>query len=271
VGLVPGFLDHVETVCKSARRLGIKVYWTGLEGNWFWARSTRAANIDYNILQNKFGEQDAFHDAALGPVLDLLSRYPDTVFGYDVMNECVGSVSTWMWSDGWTGARRWIAAEAAFIHARAPGIAVTASAGWGSAADDLCGGRFSGLGLDFFDIHVYADSGQIPRALDLRMLSWRTGTRLVLGEFGQSSKSLDDKVQERATKAFLANARALGCVAALAWRLDDQRPSVPGYVPYLSFYANGAPRPALADVRAFVAAHPNGRGSVEDYILGIVR
>jgi hypothetical protein len=264
-GLVPGFLDHIEATCLAARRAGLRVYWTGHDGNWAWPLHTREADINYNILTDKYGEGQSFRARALGPVLDVLARYPDTVFGYDLMNEVEGSVAKWFWSDGWTGARRWMRDEAAFVHARFPGLAVTASAGWGTAADDLVAGRFSGLGLDFYDIHVYNDDGVIPQAFQLRDLCWRTGMRLFLGEFGQKSQRVDDGLQRKVTARFLAAARALGCFGALAWRLDDERPNVPGFVPAYSYLRGGVERPAVADARAFVAAHPNENGSAWDY------
>ena len=268
-GLVPGFLDHIEAVCRAARRAGVRVYWTGHDGNWFSPLHTRFADIHYNILEDKYGEGVAFRERALGPVLDVIARYPDTVFAYDVMNEVEGSVAKWFWTDGWTGARRWIHDEVAFVHARAPGIAATASAGWESAVPDLLAGRFSGLGLDFYDLHLYNDDGTIPQAFELRLLGWRTATPFVLGEFGQKSQRLDDALQRKVTAGFLAAARAQGFLAALGWRLDDERPSTPSFSPVLSYYRNGQERPAAGDVRAFVAAHPCGRTSAWAYLRAL--
>ncbi|HVY61914.1 MAG TPA: hypothetical protein VHF22_09690 [Planctomycetota bacterium] len=264
-GLVPGFLDHVEATCIAARRAGLRIYWTGHDGNWAWPLHTRAADINFNILNDKYGEGQSFRARALGPVLDVLARYPDTVFAYDLMNEVEGSVAKWFWSDGWTGARRFIQAEAAFVHARFPGLAVTASAGWGTAAEDLVAGRFSGLGLDFHDIHLYNDDGVIPKAYQLRDLCWRTGMRLCVGEFGQKTQKVDDALQRKVTARFLAAARDLGCFAALAWRLDDERPDAPSFVPCFSFLRGGAERPAMADVRAFARAHPGASAAAWDY------
>ena len=39
-------------------------------------------------------------------------------------------------------------------------LPVTSSAGWGYALQEIMFGLFSGLGLDFYDLHVYADWGQ---------------------------------------------------------------------------------------------------------------
>lgn len=252
-GLAPQFLERIQRTCELARRRGVKIYWTGMNGNWPWARTGNWANIHYNICNDKYGEAQSFRARALGPVLDVLARNADTVYAFDVMNEVEGSVSQWFWPDGWTGARRWIRDEVAFVRAHLPGVAVTASAGWGTAAKDLVAGRFSGLGLDFYDIHVYDDAGRIPEATGLALLQWRTATPILLGEFGQKTARVDDAIQRRATAAFLENARAARFLGALGWRLDDERPAVPGYQAYHSYVLDDRERPVVADVRSFVA------------------
>jgi hypothetical protein len=144
---------------------------------------------------------------------------------------------------------------------------VTASAGWHTAAKDVALGRFSGLGLDFYDIHLYDDRGRVPEAFGLREVSWRTATPILLGEFGQKTERVDDAIQRRATGAFLANAKANRFIGALGWRLDDERPSVPGYQAYHSFILNDVERPVAADVRAFAARPGTTSGSAMDAIL----
>jgi len=265
-GLAPGFLANVERTCAIARRHGVRVYWTGLNGNWPWAKTGSWWNIHYNIVNDKYGAAQSFRARALGPVLDVLARNADTVYAFDVMNEVEGSISVWAWPDAWTGARKWIREEVAFVRTRLPGVAVTASAGWATASENLTKGRYSGLGLDFYDIHVYDDQGRIPDAFGLRMLSWRTATPILLGEFGQKSERRDDALQRRATKAFLDNAKAQNFLGALGWRLDDERPSVPGYAAHHSFIWQGRERPAAADVRAFAARVGDDRRSAWDQV-----
>jgi hypothetical protein len=256
-GVKPEFLDNIETLCRLAGDHRLKIYFTVFDGNWFWAKGTHAANVHYNILNNRFGEGDSFEWHALGPVLDVLSRYQDVVFALDLMNEVEGSLAKWFWPDAWIGARKWIRKTAAFVKGRAPWLRVTASAGWATGASDLAGGFFDGLGLDFYDLHLYNDEGRIPFAFPLRVLSWRAGRQIVLGEFGQKAARVDDDLQRRVTAAFLANARRLGFAAALGWRFDDERPNDPSFVPSLSYLRNGQPRPAVDEMVKAAAAGGN--------------
>jgi hypothetical protein len=252
-GLAPGFLDHLAALCGLARNHNLVVYFTAFDGNFPWSRPTHASNVHYNILNNRFGEGDSFDAHALAPALDVLAQNQDVVFALDLMNEVEGSVATWFWPDGWTGARRWIEDTTAFAHKQAPWLRVTASAGWADGPADLAGGRFSGLGLDFYDLHVYDDDGAIPMGFPLRARSWQDGRQIVLGEFGQASARVDDALEAQAAAAFLANARSLGFAAALGWRFDDERPDDPGFVPYLSYLRDGLPRPAVDEVRKAAA------------------
>lgn len=248
-GLEPGFLDHVGQVCQKARDHNLVVYFTAFDGNFSWDRPSHASNVHYNILNNRFGEGDSFNSRALGPVLDVLSQNQDVVFALDLMNEVEGSVETWFWPDSWTGARTWMQRTAAFVKQQAPWLRVTASAGWATGPEDLAGGLFSGIGLDFYDVHVYNDDGMIPMAFPLRMRGWSDGRQIILGEFGQSADVVDDDLQTRVTAGFLASARGLGFVAALGWRFDDERPTDPSFVPSLSFLRDGQPRPAVDEMR----------------------
>jgi hypothetical protein len=255
-GTAPGFLEHIEWTCQAARRHGVKIYWTGMNGNWFWPKNTRWSHIHYNVLNDRFGDGFSFRQRVLAPTLAVIARYPDTTFAFDVMNEVEGSVTQWFWSDAWTGARRWIAQEVAFVRARLPGVPVTASAGWDTATDDILSGKLSGLGLDFFDVHLYNDQGAIPKALPMRMFGWRTGKPVLLGEYGQAAQRYDDALQSRVTGAFLNNAKSLGWMGAFAWRMDDERPATPTWVPYHSYFKDDRERPAVGVIREFARRNP---------------
>jgi hypothetical protein len=248
----PAFLVNVQTLIDLARQTGVELYWTLFDGNWpdSWPQGGLEAWRHYNILQDKYGEGALFRQNVLAPLLDVIAPAADVTWGLDLMNEVQGSVKTWKWSDGWSGARRWIAAWAAFVHTRAPGLRVTASSGWADSADDLIDGRFAGLGLDFWDLHVYADSGRIPRGWTLALHAAAEGVPLVLGEYGQKSTKVDPTLQARVTGRFLRDARRYGLAAALAWRVEDFQSNG---LQFTFFERDGRPRPAVDVVRRFAA------------------
>lgn len=249
LGLDPAFTANVQRLIELARAERVKIYWTLFDGNWpsSWPRDGVEAWRHYNLLCNKYGEGDLFKERVLGPLVDLMEAAPDVTWGLDLMNEVQGSVKTWMWSDGWRGARRWAADWVAFVHDRAPGVRVTVSSGHHTSADDILAGRFDGLGLDFYDLHVYSDDGRIPRGWALVVHARAHGKPLVLGEFGQKSTTVDPALQARVTRGFLRDAARLGLRAAFAWRLEDWQSNGR----HFTFWErDGSPRPAVGIVRA---------------------
>lgn len=249
LGTDPAFERNVQALIDLARAERVRIFWTLFDGNWpdSWPRGGIEHWRHYNVLSNKYGEGDLFKARVLGPLLDLMEAAPDVTWGLDLMNEVQGSVKTWMWSDGWRGARRWVADWTAFTHARAPGVRVTASSGHHTSATDILAGRFDGLGLDFYDLHVYADNGRIPRGDELARYARARRRPLVLGEFGQKSTRNDPALQARVTRAFLADAARLRFLAALAWRLEDYQTNGRHFT---FFEEDGTPRPAVGIVRA---------------------
>lgn len=252
IGADPAFLRNVQTLIDLARAERVQLYWTLFDGNWAsaWPKSGVEAWRHYNILQNKYGEGDQFRQNVLAPLLDVIEPAADVTWGLDLMNEVQGSVRAWWWSDGWAGARRWIATTVRFVRARAPGLRLTASSGHHTAADDILAGRFDGLGLDFYDLHVYADDGRIPRGWQLATYARLRGRRVVLGEYGQKSTTIDPTLQTRVTTAFLRDAQRLGLEAALAWRVEDWQSNGQHFT---FFERDGRERPAAAITRWFAA------------------
>ncbi|MHC4390911.1 MAG: hypothetical protein ACYS22_06290 [Planctomycetota bacterium] len=244
----PAFLRNVGHVMSAARRHGLLVYWTGFDGNWFWDRRGSEYDGHWNILNERWGAGDAFREYVLGPVLDQLTLDADIVYGLDLINEVQGMVATWDFTDGWAGARTFLRNTARFADRHSPWLAVTASSGHHTGVDDLLAGRFSGLGLDFFDVHVYSDTGRIPKADRLARLARRQGLPMVLGEFGQSTARVDDALQARVTAGFLIDAWRHGFKAALGWRFDDERRSA-SHSPHHSYLRAGRPRLAVRYVR----------------------
>jgi hypothetical protein len=248
VGVDPAMLRNVESIMQAARRHRVKVYWTALSANWVWPKNDKWFHGHYNILNDRFGCAQSFKWNVLVPILGRIWPYRDHVFGLDLLNEVQAAVKHWHFTKGWKGAQAWIYEMTAFVHWWAPGIHVTASSGHSTGVQDLLNGRFSGLGLDFYDIHLYNDTGTIPQGQKLRDLARWTGTPIVLGEFGQKTKRRDDDLQYRVTWYFLWSALSLEFKGAFAWRLDDDR-AEPGWTAHHSFYIDDQPRPAVWLVR----------------------
>lgn len=250
-GVEPAFLDNLRTLGALAEAEGVQLYWALIDGNWHGGKGL-AFDRQFNVCNDRYGYGARFRERVLGPVLDVLQERPQVNYGLDLINEVQGAVREHVWPDGWSGARRFLATTAAFVHARAPGLKVTASSGHHSAAWDLLLGRFDGLGLDLYDVHVYSDRGKIPFARLLARHARCKQLPIVVGEFGQKSKQVDPALQARVARSLLAQARRRGFAAAFAWRLEDEQ----AHDRRFSFYDGERPRPALNVMRAAAGLPP---------------
>ncbi|MGE0709083.1 MAG: hypothetical protein AB7N76_00315 [Planctomycetota bacterium] len=230
-GVDPGLLDHVDRLADLAEARGLTVYWTLHDGNLHGSRQ----DDQRALCTNARGYGDAFRQRVLAPVLARLARRPRLVFAIDLLNEAQGSVKAKVWSDGWSGASRYLRTMACFIHQAAPGLRVSASSGHGEGVKDVLAGRFDGLGLDFFDVHVYS-GGTIPSAAALAVHARGQGLPLVLGECGPNPSSLGARFirlfgakvtanyQRSVLRSFVSEAKRWGFKAVFPWRLEDAEP-----------------------------------------------
>ncbi|MDD5306149.1 MAG: hypothetical protein PHU25_02400 [Deltaproteobacteria bacterium] len=214
------FLDNLEKLLYEARARAMWVYLTALEGNEM-QKITAWKDFFWNLVNNKYGEGDAYNNKVLGPVLDVLNQHQDVVWGIDIINEIEAPRSVPMWTDPVNGARAFIKRERDFIKSKSPWIRVTSTAGWSNSQYDIIGGFFSGLGLDFYDLHMYSDDGGYANASAVRDKAVADGVFIVQGEFGQETEeNIDDTLQYNVTGTFLYTAKNLGFKAALPWRWD---------------------------------------------------
>ncbi len=249
--LSPAFVANLDAVIAEARKRGLWIYVTLLDANTIAKDSGTLHTYGVDLLNDTGGETEAFNANAVAPVLAMLEAHRDNLFGIDVINEIEAAQQNGVFADATNGARAFIAREAAFIKSKAPWVRVTASAGWPSdllrtgAQYDIANGLFSGLGLDFYDVHAYADSGSFSGATDMCNRAASDGLPVYLGEFGQSTHALDDTLQYKATGYFLNNARSLCLKGAFAWRYDAAE-SWWGFV-----RPDFSPRPAVAIMQTF--------------------
>lgn len=240
----PTLLANLGKVLEAARARKLAVYLTALDGNALPQDAGALRDLGWNLMNGLYGELDAYETKVLAPTLAAIAPYQDVVWAFDLMNEIEAPRHRGFWSDPIGGPRAWMKREAAFVKSKAPWLKVTTSAGHDTAAFDLALGVFSGLGLDFYDLHVYADDGLVPNVTNVCAKAASDGVPIVLGEFGQKTTSDDDALQRNSTKAFLAAAKGSCFKAALPWRLDAAENT------WRFLRADGTPRPAVAEVLA---------------------
>ena len=222
------FLANVDTVLTEARKRALWVYLTLLDANTIQKITGTTHTWGVNLLTNQGGELDAFNTNALTPLLGVLNQHQDVMWGVDIVNEIQACSQNGVFADPTAGPRAFLQAEATFIHSASPWLKVTSSAGWPSsilqkgAQYDIASGLYSGLGLDFYDVHAYDDSGQFSGATAMCNRAATDGVPVYLGEFGQSSQTTSDTTQSSATGSFLDWASGLCMKGAFGWRFDPQ-------------------------------------------------
>jgi hypothetical protein len=225
--LDPRVPANLERVLALAERHGVQLYVTLFTANVAapadehrTAEGRTQRNRWWNVIHDKYTSGTHLRANVLAPVLEVLCRHPGAVFGIDLVNEVNAWVKHYWVQDGWTSVARFVRAWRSAIRARCA-IPVTASLGHHTAVDDLTDLNLPADAVDFYDFHLYNDSGRIPSAWSVRRVPGRTGRPVILGEFGQEATAVDDDLQARVTAAFLRAARENGLAAAFAWRLSD--------------------------------------------------
>jgi len=260
----PDFLKNFEDFLKEAKKRDLLVYPT-----YFSAGSLEYAKGDlptlnrwWNLINNKFGGREAFLKATR-PLLDLMynPKYRSTIFGIDVSNEIDAGIILNSFENGWYGANEFVCAVRESIRSASrneqESIPVTASLGWPyipmksrGAINIILDPNPHPNCIDFWDIHLYNNYGNIPNCEEIKALVQKYKKKIYLGEFGQFSKSYDDNLQLMVNKNFVNNAKRCGFSGALAWRLSDIRPGVNPEARH-SYEAFGKPRPAYQFIKIF--------------------
>jgi len=246
-GIDPVMFANIKSMLDSARAHGLRVYFTLHDADAMPAPpQSELRDYYFNLIHNKFGEADAFNANVMTPLLNLLSQYQDTVYGIDLANELSAAIKNQYWGlfDQFDGPRRWLKSMRDFIRTQAPWIRVSCSA---MNTADVEGGLYSDLGLDFYDVHIYNDKGEIPYFYELCDIVHKTGIPIIVGEFGQLGQNVDDALQSSVTLNLLNNAKNQCFSGAIAWRFD------PADVVYHYQRSDGTLRPAVDVIKAFKA------------------
>jgi hypothetical protein len=228
----PVVMTNLQKVISMAACRGLKVYLTLLNGGDMRNANGGLRNYYWNLLHNNYGERDAYKNNVLVPLMQTLYQYRSAIYAVDLINEIEASLNANYFPNYWVGARSWIQDMTAFIKSvpcrqgvtncvTGSWLPVTAAAGWGYAVQEITFGLFSGLGLDFYDLHAYADSGQYPGQTALCSKVSSDKVPIILGEYGQGTQTDSDWIQYNATSNFLYGARTHCFSAALGWRYED--------------------------------------------------
>jgi len=247
-----GIVSNLQTVFTLARHHGLKVYVTALNGNDMKVADTNGLRPYFSNLLTNTSERDAFKTKALLPLLNLLNLNSDVIYAFDLINEIEAPVIANYFPMPIRGARDFIQDMTAFVKSNSS-LRVTSSAGGaggGLAAFEIISGLFSGLGLDFYDVHVYADGGVLPSVTELCNKVSADGVQIILGEYGQKTQSTNDILQSLTTANFLSTAKTTCFSAALAWMYEIN--VIPTQVFYLTYLRpDGTFRPAYYVIQSF--------------------
>ena len=232
------FIKNLRHFLKLARKHHLKISLTFLDGNAF---SDLVSNPDllsfwWKVFNDKDGMLEKYYQSAVLPIYQLVQReFSDVVVQFDLVNE-VNALMEFKMFENYNQAMSNFLCK---LRTNAPSQ-VTASLGWANADDLFFSGFLNNSCLDYYDLHYYNDSGEIPRCEDFKVLH-SGGINFQLGEFGQLSPAFDDELQSSVTLNFLKNAKRCKFNSAFAWRLVDFRPGNNTEARY-SFIAFSRPR-----------------------------
>ncbi|NLI78492.1 MAG: hypothetical protein GX442_18890 [Candidatus Riflebacteria bacterium] len=214
-GLDPVFLANARILMDTAARHHVMVYWSLLN---HLIREEQGGR-HMRIITDPKVRASYLNNAAV-PFLKEFASHP-AFFAVDIINEADGAVGgTDALTGGkdprlgcsWKQMRVFIKACADAFHAAVPGLKVTCTSGWNEERN-LKAGRFSGLGLDFYDWHSYRDAPVLPHARDLGL-----DKPVIIGECGPKTETPDAgfALQEKNWRAYLREARK-GYAGLLTW------------------------------------------------------
>ena len=220
------FIPNVLYFLKKCRQKGLKANLTFFDGNAYKAAHLtdgRLRSFWWNVLNDKYQMGEWFLNQAITPLLDAIKDedLDSTIAQIELMNEIDAAVKYKIFENGWSGASKMLCQWQKVIknYHHTYGVSV----GHSGSEKHFINEDLPYHCSDYFDFHVYSDSGKIPACEWFSSMSQK-GMRFQLGEFGQKSQAFDDQLQAHLTKSFLTQAKECGFESALAWRLEDIRP-----------------------------------------------
>jgi len=201
-GLHDTFLTNLDDLVERARDQNLRLYL---------CLSTTWGDVKYPSPVVSDKQQAAYLERAVKPLVKRL-RDNKVVFAIDVFNEIESEVRDDAKQKATIAqARNFIRNSVQAVKAADPKRLVSAGSGW-HGWKPVQDGQYKGLGLDFYDIHVYSDDGYLPHVRELNV-----DKPVIVGECGQAAKRDDDEVQRKAVTGFLRNASAKGYAGCFVW------------------------------------------------------
>ena len=228
------YLDNLKEFILIAKAEGVELNLTLFDGNMTWGWNKMPKNLQdrwWNIFNAKYDVLNRFMQTIYKQLLDMLLE--DGLYTTVTQIDFVNEIDALVWAiaggsrfeNGWHSANKFTCDLYNYSKSHPVGskIMFTSSVGWLTAPYDLVSANFYPHCVDFFDLHVYSDSGNIPFCKSLKQLRDGHKKPLQLGEFGQMSKKYDDRIQIDGLRNSVKNALRCGFSSALAWRLVDHR------------------------------------------------
>ena len=231
IRLDPLFLANLDDLIRTAERNGLYLYFTFVN----------YLDIDPGTVMDST-RRSAYLTNALTPIV---GRYlgKSIIFAYEVGNELQYIVGTH--SITWSNLRRYVADTTSAIKAVEPKRLVGSSTTW----DIAQAGNTLGLGLDFYDVHVYGDTwnpsgtGSPGYASELGL-----DKPVLIGEFGQGTTTKqDDDLQVNVVNQYQTNGRELGYAGVVAWAYGGASDTGP----HVFTHPDGTWRPAAFTFQSF--------------------
>ena len=191
----------------------------------YWCLLSSLSRTDYLSIITDDAIRKSYIENALIP---LASRYKDNPYflAVDITNEPEADLKG-RWGN-WTSKgtdektlRAFLADCAKAIHQAAPKVLVSVGSGW-HTFENLQRGLYKDLGLDFYDFHIYNDTGFLPEYASLKL-----DAPCIIGEFNCKKKTAaDEEAQKKIFQTFLSNAWNKGYAGVFIWCYDYPREGV---------------------------------------------
>ena len=192
---------------------------------------------------------NSYLENAVRPIAQRYGNNPN-IFAFDIMNEPESDISgnNGNWTPNgvsWQQMQNFLSKNVQVIKEEAPNLLVSAGSGY-HGLENVTAGFYSGLGLDFYDAHIYDDNGNFPSfnslGLDLPCL---------IGEYGQASGSWNDELQRSVTQNLINNSFNNDFAGELIWQYN-----YPGCSEiYTLINSDSSWRPACFEIQDFALSH----------------